>query len=1328
MLSLDRPMTRRMRIFFERRTLTAVSVAGVAVAFALPGAASANVFSELDEPVTVESGPTISIATDKADYSPGELVTVTGSGWQAGESVAIAVVDDGVAEERFQYDAVVTADEHGDVVDRFNIAEWYVAEYFVTATGEFSGVATTSFTDSLTPYQEGDTAVAGIPACTNASSARVSDDQRASCERTLTTASGTDVPGQAVVVSGFDLQDVVPVGATNIAFNVEVEARKSAGSTSRPLRLALSGNGGTTFTPTGSGFADTANFSSETADQIRTFPTAAPTTCDAFNKVGGWAWSELSNANFKVRLTPAGGTGASQEHDRIDIDQVRVRACYDGVDPIEGAVSGRGAAVASPSGTVQGAVQVHLSGTTDAATPNWLSTGYQFENLSGPDSVHCVDTTDRTGRGIFIASFPMTAPPDRDVYKVHYRVYSSTNCAPGTELGAPLDVFTLNEALTVGIFGDSFGIGNDNSYIANGWTDGDPGGASCRVEGTAGGLLDQDSYLRLRQGCTQTRSNISTAGLENIHLKYRWGQQTNEVIPNGLVVQWKKSSAASWTTVGSHTLADSNTSIPNSADVDLGDSADDTSIDIRLTGVTVDSTDLALVDDVLVTGDAQSAKQDQTITFDQPADATYGDADVDPGATSDSGLTVGYASNSGSVCTIVSGNIHIVGVGTCSVTASQPGNDDYNAATDVTRTFEVDPAELSIDADDDSKEYGDSDPSPLGYSLSGFVNGENAGSAGVTGDAVCSIDPAAGPDAGEYPDAISCAAGSLAAANYSFATGDLGKFTIDKAPLEATVSDESITYGDSVPAFSVSSWDAFKGSDDESSSVTGTLSCDSTSGHGVAGSPHPVSCSGLDSDNYDITYTGGSLTVDPAELSVNADNKSMTYNGSPPTLTYSLSGFKNGEDKNSAGVTGDANCSIDPSAGPDAGEYPGAITCVPGSLAAANYSFATGDAGKLTITPAGTTIVYSGDTTKQYSDKAHLKATLTSGGNPLAGKTVTFKLGSQDFVSDDTDANGVAELDLKVDQAPATTFVVARFAGTQNYGQASTGAQQFIVTQEDARIQYTGLLSTSTSSPTSNTATVTSTATIRDITAVYPGLDADAGDIRKAKVDFIVDNNVVCNDVGVGLVTASDMKVGTATCNWIANLGSNNDALNYTVGTRVEGWYTRDKAYDNVVVNVSKPIASAFITGGGYLVNQSSAGLYAGDAGERTNFGFNVKYNKAGTNLQGSINAIMRKGTGVYQVKGNAMNSLTSKVTGSPKTATFTGKANIQNITDPQNVQPIDGNATLQVTMSDYGEPGTGDKIGITVLNKSGGLWFASAWSGTQTLEQLLGGGNLQAR
>jgi hypothetical protein len=48
--------------------------------------------------------------------------------------------------------------------------------------------------------------------------------------------------------------------------------------------------------------------------------------------------------------------------------------------------------------------------------------------------------------------------------------------------------------------------------------------------------------------------------------------------------------------------------------------------------------------------------------------------------------------------------------------------------------------------------------------------------------------------------------------------------------------------------------------------------------------------------------------------------------------------------------------------------------------------------------------------------------------------------------------------------------------------------------------------------------------------------------------------------------------------------------------------------------------------------------------------------------------------------------------------------------------------------MTDRGEPGTNDTLGITVWNKNGALWYASNWNGTRTVEQVLGGGSLAVR
>jgi hypothetical protein len=77
--------------------------------------------------------------------------------------------------------------------------------------------------------------------------------------------------------------------------------------------------------------------------------------------------------------------------------------------------------------------------------------------------------------------------------------------------------------------------------------------------------------------------------------------------------------------------------------------------------------------------------------------------------------------------------------------------------------------------------------------------------------------------------------------------------------------------------------------------------------------------------------------------------------------------------------------------------------------------------------------------------------------------------------------------------------------------------------------------------------------------------------------------------------------------------------------------------------------------------------------------------------------------------------------------ATYNGKANIQDITNPLAPISIDGNGTLQVKLTDIGEPGKSDTISITIWNKSGGLWFSSNWNGTMSIEQLLGGGNVIA-
>jgi len=218
--------------------------------------------------------------------------------------------------------------------------------------------------------------------------------------------------------------------------------------------------------------------------------------------------------------------------------------------------------------------------------------------------------------------------------------------------------------------------------------------------------------------------------------------------------------------------------------------------------------------------------------------------------------------------------------------------------------------------------------------------------------------------------------------------------------------------------------------------------------------------------------------------------------------------------------------------------------------------------------------------------------------------------------------------------------------------------------------------------------------------------------------------------VPVGLVNAGDTKVGAATYNWNADIGSSNSE-SYTIGVRVDGSYTRNSTNDETVVTIAKPIPSNFISGGGFLVLTTSGGLKPGDAGSKNNFGFNVQYNKQGTNLQGRVNTIVRHleqdgVVHVYQIKANSMTSLS--VNAKAGTASFNGKASVQDVTDSLNPIAIDGNASLQITMTDKGEPGSADTIGITLWNKAGGVWFSSNLVSGKTAEKTLSGGNLVVR
>lgn len=81
------------------------------------------------------------------------------------------------------------------------------------------------------------------------------------------------------------------------------------------------------------------------------------------------------------------------------------------------------------------------------------------------------------------------------------------------------------------------------------------------------------------------------------------------------------------------------------------------------------------------------AKASQQITFGDLNDRPLGAPDFRVHATSDSKLPVSFTAKG--ACKVTGARVHLTRVGTCTITASQPGNADYKAAKRQSQSFDV---------------------------------------------------------------------------------------------------------------------------------------------------------------------------------------------------------------------------------------------------------------------------------------------------------------------------------------------------------------------------------------------------------------------------------------------------------------------------------------------------------------------------------------------------------------------------------------------------------------------------------------------------------------
>ena len=186
----------------------------------------------------------------------------------------------------------------------------------------------------------------------------------------------------------------------------------------------------------------------------------------------------------------------------------------------------------------------------------------------------------------------------------------------------------------------------------------------------------------------------------------------------------------------------------------------------------------------------RAAKLEQTISFSIP-DKTYGDPGFCPQASASSGLAVTYASSNPAVAAIVDGKISITGAGSATITASQGGNESYEAAIDVARTFTVHRKALAVTADNQARAYQMPNPT-LTASYQGFANDEDA--AAISGAPVLSTAAVQASPIGNYPIVVGL--GTLYSPNYSFVptNGTLNVFRSCQDIIFPAIGDR--TFGD----------------------------------------------------------------------------------------------------------------------------------------------------------------------------------------------------------------------------------------------------------------------------------------------------------------------------------------------------------------------------------------------------------------------------------------------------------------------------------------------------------------------------------------------------
>ncbi len=284
-------------------------------------------------------------------------------------------------------------------------------------------------------------------------------------------------------------------------------------------------------------------------------------------------------------------------------------------------------------------------------------------------------------------------------------------------------------------------------------------------------------------------------------------------------------------------------------------------------------------------------KASQTITFTStaPSSAVYGSTYTPTATGGGSGNPVTFGASGACSYDGNTGKVTMTSTGTCTVTADQPGNGNYNAAPQASQSFSVgkaNQATLTVTAPN-SGAYGDH----LTMSASGG-SGTGALSFSATGDSdACSI-LTTGPDTGKLSidkGTGTCKITAHKAADSNYSAADSSDHTVTVNPRDATASITAAdkTYDGTTAttascALNPQSGTVGKISGDDVDCTASSADFDTAAAGTGKTVTADVDLTGADEANYQLTASTASTTADINKRNVTATISAAdkTYDGS----------------------------------------------------------------------------------------------------------------------------------------------------------------------------------------------------------------------------------------------------------------------------------------------------------------------------------------------------------------------------------------------------------------------------------------------------------------